>query len=80
MKYVIGYAKGDYYRVQKGDVFRKIAKNHDLEVNSFKRMNNGVSQKTLKAGSYLLVNENEYYGNYVVKKVIPYMELQKDTL
>lgn len=68
VKYVIGYAKGDYYRVQKGDLFRKIAKNHDLEIHSLARMNNGVSQRTLKAGSYLLVNRNEGYGNYVVQK------------
>ncbi|MBM25452.1 MAG: hypothetical protein CL760_07195 [Chloroflexi bacterium] len=68
VKYVIGYAKGDYYRVKKGDLFRKIAKDHDLEIHSLARMNNGVSQTTLKAGSYLLVNKNENYGNYVVQK------------
>lgn len=68
VKYVIGHTKGDYYKVQKGDVFRKIASKYEMDSITLTRLNSGVNQKTLKAGSYLLINKKIEKNNYIVKK------------
>lgn len=68
VKYVIGHTKGDYYKVKKGDIFRKIATKYEMDSTTLTRLNSGVSQTTLKAGSYLLVNKQIEKNNYIVKK------------
>lgn len=68
VRIVIGYVKGDYYKVKKGDTLYRIAKIHNLTRKEVTKMNNGVKQKTLIADKYLLVNKSKAYDSYQVKK------------
>ncbi len=68
VRIVIGYTKGDYYKVKKGDTLYKIAKLHNLTRKEVTRMNDGVNQKTLIADKYLLVNKSKASDSYQVKK------------
>lgn len=68
VRLVIGYTKGDYYKVQKGDTLYNIAVKHELTRKDITKMNDGVNQMTLIADSYLLINKSKARKNrYQVK-------------
>lgn len=57
VKLITRHVKGQVYIVKKGDRLNNIAKTHNLSTIKLSRLNNGVSQETLIAGSYLLINK-----------------------
>lgn len=68
VRLVIGYAEGKYYKVKRGDRFRSIAKEKGLSQAQLSAMNNGVSQLSLIAETYLLVDkESTEEARYIVK-------------
>lgn len=68
VRLVIGYAEGKYYKVKRGDTFKRIASKNGLSQSKLSMMNNGVSQHTLIAETYLLVDTSENDVKYTVQK------------
>ena len=68
VKLITQHVKGQIYIVKKGDRFKSIAKEHNLSTIKLSRLNNGVSQETLIAGSYLLIDKIDGLTLYKVKK------------
>lgn len=58
VKYIIGHVKGDYYLVKRGDKLNKIASDYNIESELLSKINKGIKQETLIAGTYLVVNKN----------------------
>lgn len=65
---IIGHAKGDLYLVKRGDNLKNIATVNNVDFASLKKMNKGITQQTLIAGRYLLINKDSFNNLHVVNK------------
>lgn len=58
---IVGFSNGNKYIVERGDTMEKIAEKTGIESNSISSLNNGLSSRTLIAGSFINVREDSPY-------------------